>query len=1622
MRRSRSRKSLVAVTLLLVAIFAMMANPLYDSGTTASAVEGSEIERPTDTRVSQEQRQAAADRAKAAGLETGPDYTAAATANDIGPGDTPDYFGMPNYANSPLPEVIYTPPEPVTPITSTVFFFAEGTCRPDFDPYICIQNPGGTPADVTITYMKGDATTATEALAVPANSRATVLPRATLGTGDDVAHDFSAKVECTNGQQIMAERPMYFNYNGMWNGGHDVVGATASATVFFFAEGTCRPNFDPYICIQNPGATAADVTITYMKGDAATATETLAVPANSRATVLPRNTLGTGDDVAHDFSAKVECTNGQQIIAERPMYFNYNGVWNGGHDVGGGTETGTAFFFAEGTCRPDFDPYICIQNPSALDADILITYMKGNGTIATELLTVPTNSRVTTLPRGTLGTGDDVAHDFSAKVECTNGQQIIAERPMYFNYNSVWNGGHAVVGTTVSSNTFFFAEGTCRPDFDPYICIQNPGGTAADVTITYMKGDATTASEQLTVGPNSRATALPRGVLGTGDDVAHDFSAKVECTNGQQIIAERPMYFNYNGVWNGGHDVIGLPEAPVIPPTEHVVAGTGMRKFVDTLPGLGAANANNLGQYIPVAVPDQATYPGSDYYEIELGEYTEQMHSDLPPTTLQGYRQTNTADPTVSVFNYLGPMIVSQRNRPVRVKFTNNLPTGADGDLFLPVDTSMMGAGMGPNMAMPMHAMQVGGAGTTIEVMTMDTHYFQAGVRVMLKDFEPAAYNGEFYVLAAGLDATHFQVTLDEDPGGPATVLGDIAEMYTQNRAAVHLHGGFTPWISDGTPHQWLTPAGETTSYPEGVSVENVPGMPDPGDGSMTFFYTNQQSARLQFYHDHAWGVTRLNVYAGQAAPYIIEDQVEKDLIYGTNVSGVNPGLVKVIPEEQIPLVIQDKTFVPDAEQLAWQDPTWDPALWGGMGNLWFPHVYMPNQNPADPGGFNAFARWHYGPWFWPPTDNIKYGPIPNPYYDPVNAPWENETIPGVPTVSSVMEAFMDTAVVNGTAYPSVTLQPQAYRFRVLSVADDRFFNLQLYEADPSVVTPDGRTNTEVKMVPANATEGFPETWPTDGREGGVPDPATAGPDWIQIGTEGGFLPAPTVIPNQPIDWQADPTLFNVGNVTSKTVLLGPAERADVIVDFSAYAGKTLILYNDSPAPFPARDPRYDYYTGAPDQTDTGGAPPIVAGFGPNTRTVMQIKIAAAPNAAPYDVDALMAAWAETDTKPGVFASSQDPIIVPSAEYNSAYNGDFAEDPYVRIWEQEKTFQTLSGATINIPFHMKAIQDEMGEAFDTEYGRMMGFLGLELPNTGSQNQNFILYPFSSPPVDITIDNITPSEPLPGDGTQIWKITHNGVDTHPMHFHLFNVQVINRVAWDNMIMPPDPNELGWKETVRVNPLEDIIIALRPYAPDLPFDVPDSIRPIDPAMPLGAQLPYPPPTVDEWFEPGGEPVITGGVEGVLYNTMVNFGWEYMMHCHILSHEEMDMMHTLCFTPARTVPAAPDGLAAVAEAGPQVSLSWNDNSTDETYFIVQRSTDAATWETIANVWTSDRAGTSPPPETYVDTAVAAGTTYYYRVIATNAVGYLPPVPYPAPAIGFPTVQADSGPSNEASATTTL
>ncbi len=1132
-----------------------------------------------------------------------------------------------------------------------------------------------------------------------------------------------------------------------------------------------------------------------------------------------------------------------------------------------------------------------------------------------------------------------------------------------------------------------------------------------------------------------------------------------------------------------------------------------LRKFVDSLPGLDPVGINNLGQYLPVAVPDQITYPGSDYYELELVQYREQMHSDLPKvvlgpngktdpattggTLLRGYRQVINGVPQEP--HYMGPIIVAQKDKPVRIKLTNKLPIGTAGKLFVPVDPTIMGAGMGPK-----------------------------------------AFDGLGNVI-------------DCDPAVSA------CESYTENRGLIHLHGGFTPWISDGTPHQWTVPAGEHTPFLKGVSARDVPDMPASGDGTLTYYYTNAQSARLLFYHDHVFGTTRQDVYIGEAAGYIIQDPTEQNLVTTGVIPGANPG-------EEIPLVIQDRTFVP--QDIAVQDAKWDTTTWGGYGDLWFPHVYETNQWPTNPNnsGANDYGRWDYGPWFWP--------------IFPVTA--ANADIYTSAT-SAVPEAFMDTPIVNGTAYPYLNVDRKAYRFRILNACNDRYLNLQIYYVDP--LDPKG---TEVKMVPAvpqtpyelaadftgqglqlygngnwttsnsstvqdmvfsdatntlyaslatglwqhdgltwthingaipasmivfggnlyadfgpwglwkwdgttwtwmsgaqvqkmtatstalyvsfagagiwswNGTAwtkiandqprnliatpsmlfvdfdywggfwqfsgttwtqvntavmgtaavggttlyvSFPGSglwsyagttwtkildggvplnmvatnttlygnfgafgtwswngtswtkilsespldmvasttnlyinfgglglwkwngltwsqisgsqphkmvpvsyvaaadWPTDGRAGGVPDPKLVGPNMIQIGTESGLLPQAYVVPNRPIDYEYFRRSVTVLNVSTKALFLGPAERADVIVDFSQVPpGSKLIFYNDAPAPVPGFDARYDYYTGDPDQTATGGAPSTTAGYGPNTRTIMQFRVSNAAAAPAFDLAALQAAM------PAAYAASQPGPHVAESAYNAAYSASYA-DAYANIFTgsaTQRTFDFVAGSTFSyVPdttdpgyptpvtvnagetAHVPVINKTIQELFDT-HGRMNATLGTELSFTSSLIQTTIPLGYLDPPTEIL---------KPGE-LQIWKITHNGVDTHAIHFHLMDVQVINRVGWDGMVKPPDANELGWKDTVRMNPLEDIYVAVKANVPPVPFAVPNSVRPLDPTMPLGSTTEF--TQIDPYT--GQPPVDGSGNPITISNVMTDFGWEYVWHCHLLGHEENDMMRAM------------------------------------------------------------------------------------------------------------------------------
>jgi spore coat protein A, manganese oxidase len=584
----------------------------------------------------------------------------------------------------------------------------------------------------------------------------------------------------------------------------------------------------------------------------------------------------------------------------------------------------------------------------------------------------------------------------------------------------------------------------------------------------------------------------------------------------------------------------------------------GIHKFITPLQGLGPTG-------IPVATPNTKLFPGEDYYQLQLGQFRQQMHPDLPgPTKFWGYADvTNGQTPN---FRYLGGVIVGHQGRPIRLKAINKLPKVHP----LPVDTTVMGA----------------------------------------------------------------------EPG------------QAQNRCCIHLHGGHTPWTSDGGPYTWFSPTAHGPSFMNGTGVA----------GEALYRFPNDQSARLQWYHDHAIGIARLNAYAGLASAYIVRDVEELRLIDA-----------KIIPSNEIPLMIQDKTFVSQVEI--------DKGYtWGKVGELWYPHEYETN-GPLS-------GRWDYGP---------ALGQI-------ISDPSEQN----LPTPSCIPEFFSDTPVINGTLYPYLAVEPRHYRFRILNGSQARFFNLQLYY--------------EQSSTPGEANLGKP------------------GPRMVQIGTEGGFLPVPVALNSPPKQFtvQFDSADDPIPSTMTYTMLMAPAERADVIIDFSKVPpGSKLILYNDAPAPFPMGDSRNDYFTGNPDQTTFGGAPSTKPGMGANTRTLMQIQVVARVGA-------------------------PDPLTMNLME-------ELAVNQSVAMPHVLPEIDNLVLASRKV-----RVRDlTLNEDFD-DYGRLIQMLGTNQPvGTDVSGDPFYGRGYMDPATEI----------VQNGSTEVWRIFNLTGDTHPMHFHLVNVRVLSRQPFD-----------------------------------------------------------------------------------------------------------------------------------------------------------------------------------------------------------------------------------------------
>jgi FtsP/CotA-like multicopper oxidase with cupredoxin domain len=371
---------------------------------------------------------------------------------------------------------------------------------------------------------------------------------------------------------------------------------------------------------------------------------------------------------------------------------------------------------------------------------------------------------------------------------------------------------------------------------------------------------------------------------------------------------------------------------------------------------------------IPLVIPPVMNNDGeADSYDIAVRQFKQQIlpggiwnllngrNDKFKPTTIWSYGPA--ADPTPGVapdpgsqFNYPAYTIETISNVPVDVKWINDLVDKRGKYLphLIPVDQTL-------HWANP-----PAGPGNTDSVGT-----------------DPEAYEG------------------------PVPIV-------------VHVHGAHVDPHSDGYPEAWWLPAASNIPgnfATHGTLFDDATGA-NPGNlGYAEYSYRQDQPAATLWYHDHALGMTRNNVYAGPAGFWLVRGgDYDGATVDGSGDEAVLPGPAPVagqgvlelnIPGDpvrssirEIPVVVQDRSFKKN-------------------GNLFYPmtRAFFEGVGPRDL--------------------NIPFAPESDvaPIWNP--------------------EAFFDVMVVNGVSWPQLRVAPALYRLRLLNGCNSRFLWLKF--DDPEV-------------------------------------------------------------------------------------------------------------------------------------------------------------------------------------------------------------------------------------------------------------------------------------------------------------------------------------------------------------------------------------------------------------------------------------------------------------------------------------------------------------------------------------------------------------------------------------------
>jgi spore coat protein A len=571
------------------------------------------------------------------------------------------------------------------------------------------------------------------------------------------------------------------------------------------------------------------------------------------------------------------------------------------------------------------------------------------------------------------------------------------------------------------------------------------------------------------------------------------------------------------------------------------------------------------------------------------------------------------------------------------------------------------------------------------------------------------------------------------------------------NPIIVHVHGAHVGPESDGYPEAWYLP--DATGIPAGYATQgslvNQYGTttnPAARPGVAQFSYPNTQPSTTLWYHDHTLGMTRLNVYAGPAGYWLIRES-------GGGETGLTTG------------------NLPGPAPVAGDDPNFDAGTRATIREI--PIVIQGRSFNADGSLFYPANRAFFeglGTGLVPGVNgNIGAG---------LNIPFDPGDARGPSDIAPIWnpEAFFNTMVVNGTTWPVLEVAPALYRFRLLNGCNSRFLNLAMFQ-----------TNKSGNILKSREVPFF------------------------QIGAEQSLLPQVVEIMTgyaTPLTSGAPLPARNRNRTPAahkdQALLMGLAERADVLVDFSGLPNGTRIrMINTAPdAPF-------------------GGFPDVAADPGTTGQVMEFVVNTGLLGASPTDPTPANIAAGTAATAPNMLALSQvDGVTDYPANVGGSSNlrdlallEEESEDvcvsispngtiTYIDLPPGTEPFDPLNPfnqcfAAGGVPFAPKAAV--LG------YNGSLGAPTSTLPppaNTGA-----VVTLWSDPIVT------NPAK----DTTETWELWNWSADAHPIHLHLVKFKVTGRRG----VLPATPSlvpgngvqpwEIGWKDTVIAYPGEVTSVA-------------------------------------------------------------------------------------------------------------------------------------------------------------------------------------------------------------------